>query len=269
MKIIEELFDRNFMLASFGAIAFLCAIVCLVLAKFTTNQVLGISAWIKPGKFYLSTAIFVWTMAWICHYLSQEQVVAVYNWSVVAILSFELVYITWMAGAGETSHFNVSSSFKATMFSLMGVAIGVMTLFTAYIGILFFKSHFSELPIAYLWGIRLGILLFVIFALQGYVMGARMSHTVGASDGGTGLRFLNWSVQYGDLRVAHFFGMHALQILPLAGFYLFSSKKGLFLMATMYLVLAVTTLVLALRGVPIVKLGAQKTEVYTKAKPNL
>ena len=67
------------------------------------------------------------------------------------------------------------------------------------------------------WGVRLGLLLIFAGSLEGVLMVMKNGHTVGARDGGAGIPFVNWSVGHGDLRVAHFFGIHALQAMVLLG----------------------------------------------------
>lgn len=248
---LRELDQRNQLLSRYGWLCLAGAVVLLIFMPFYSVKVLGINALIKPTKFLISTVIFSWTMAWILDYLSEQRKVKVFSWVVVIVLSFENIYISWQAFLGQTSHFNGSTPFHEIMFGLMGLAVGVMTLWTAYMGLLFFRSTRVELPTAYLWAIRLGILLFVLFALEGYAMGAILAHTVGAPDGGEGLPFVNWSKNHGDLRIAHFLGMHALQIIPLVGYYVLRKLPGLLLFALAYFALVTIVLMQAFRGLPL------------------
>jgi hypothetical protein len=107
----------------------------------------------------------------------------------------------------------------------MAIAATVVTLYTAYVGFLFFNDDFPMLPTYYLWAIRLGIILFVIFSFEGFAMGSRLNHSVGALNDNSNLWIIAWSKTVGDLRVAHFIGMHALQILPIVSFYFLKDTK--------------------------------------------
>jgi hypothetical protein len=251
---LSELKSRNELLYWFGLICLAGAALCLVMTFISAKQVLGINAWIKPLKFFLSSILFVWTMGWLMTYLNEERKVIIYSWVVILVFAFELVYIVWQAAKGELSHFNISSAFNGIMFSLMGIAISVMTAWTGYIAFLFFQKSFPTLSEAYVWGIRLGLVLFVIFAFAGGIMAAKLSHNVGGEMiTSKGLPVLNWSRQFGDLRVAHFFGMHALQILPLIGFYVSKTKSSIIIIAMVYAILITATLVQAIMGKPLIR----------------
>jgi hypothetical protein len=96
----------------------------------------------------------------------------------------------------------------------MGIAIVLNTLLVAYILFVYLKSDIP-LPAPVVLGMRLGMLIFQIGSVQGGYMSAQAGHAVGAPDGGPGLPIVNWSTVVGDLRVAHFVGLHALQAIPL------------------------------------------------------
>ncbi len=249
-----ELQNRNELLFWFGWINVIGALACLLLIQTTTTEVLGINAFVKPLKFFLSTVAVTWSMAWYMSYLNQPIPVKIYSWVLILMLSFEVFYITLRAAQGQLSHFNISSAFNGTMFSLMGLAISIFTLWTAYIGYLFFVNDFPDLTLSYVWGIRLGILFFVVFAFEGGMMGAKLSHTIGAPDGGVGLPLTNWSVRAGDLRIAHFIGMHALQLLPLLSYFFVRNVKVVMVISFVYFVITSLVFIQALLGKPLIKL---------------
>jgi hypothetical protein len=172
---------------------------------------------------------------------------------VIILFGFEIVYIAFQAGRGQLSHFNVSKPIYAMLYGMMGTAAALVTAYTLYIGILFCVNDFSSLPDYYVWAVRLGIFIFVVFSFEGFLMGANLKHTIGGPDGGEGIPFLNWSKKYGDPRVAHFIGMHALQIIPLLSFYVLKNTAATFVISIAYALLALFTLYQAVKGRPLIK----------------
>jgi hypothetical protein len=251
VSFIQELKLRNEHLFYFGVFCIILSIVCIVLTKTTSTQVQGVNAWFKPLKFAISIGLFSWTMAWYCHYLLDFNVTP-FNWTVITLFGFELVYIIFQASKGQLSHFNISTPIHSLLYSLMGLIAVLITLYTAYIGFLFFTQSFPNLPVYYVWSIRLGILIFVIFSFEGGLMGSRMNHSVGAINDNSNWWIIGWSKTVGDLRVSHFIGMHALQLLPLLSFYVFRNTKITIIISVFYGLLATSTLVQALNGKPLI-----------------
>ena len=247
---IKELKIRNEYLFYFGLLCVIISIVCLVLTKTISTEVHGVNAWLKPFKFAVSIGLFSWTIAWYSHYLLNFNV-TLFNWTVIILFGFELIYIIFQASKGQLSHFNISTPTYSLLYSLMGLAAVIVTLYTAYIGLLFFTQSFPNLPSYYVWSIRLGILIFVIFSFEGGLMGSRMNHSFGAINDNSNWWIVGWSKTVGDLRVSHFIGMHALQLLPFLSFYIFKDTKATIIISLLYAALATTTLVQALDGKPI------------------
>jgi hypothetical protein len=252
MYFFGELRKRNPVLFWFGLMNLVAGITCLVLTQVDSTRILGINAWIKPMKFYFSIFIMSWSMGWLLFHLHQPGRVRWYSWAVVITMLVEMIAITSQSARGTTSHFNITSSFNGIVFRIMGIAIMIFAIWTAYICFLFFRKKNFDIPRHYVWAIRLGILLFVIFSIEGWAMVGIMKHTVGAPDGGDGLPIFNWSRRHGDLRVAHFFGMHSLQIIPLVGYYLTKNRVQVFFFAFLYLTMVSVFLLQAIYGIPLV-----------------
>ena len=252
LDFLDSLKEKNETLYYFGWVCLLFAGLFLMLTQWTNTQVFGINAWYKPFKFALSTTIYAWTMLYYCAYLPDFDV-EYFNWSVVVLLGFEIVYIAIQAQRGQLSHFNLSSPFYSLMYSLMALAATLVTVYTAYVTVLFFRNDFLSLPDYYVWAIRLGLIIFVVFSFQGFAMGSRLTHTIGGPDGSEGLPITNWSKTYGDLRIAHFLGMHALQIIPLLAFYALKNTKLVIGFALIYVAFTTFTFLQALQGKPLIK----------------
>ncbi len=251
MQFFSELKKRNRLLFWFGLFNLAVAVVCLVLMQTDSFRILGVNRWLKPFKFYASVGIMTLTMGWLLHYLDQAKAVRRFSRGIAFVMFFENGLILMQAIRGTRSHFNNSSVFNSVVFNLMGAFILAFTIISILICIRFFRQKEFSIPSSYLWGIGLGLLFFLIFSLEGGIMIGLMRHTIGAPDGGPGLPLMNWSTKYGDLRVAHFLGIHSLQVMPLVGHYIAKSKRQIIVFSSCYAVLVFALLAQAFAGIPL------------------
>ncbi len=251
MNFLIELKQRNKLLYWFGLFNIVVGIICLVLMQVDDRQLLHVNRWLKPMKFYFSVGLMILTMCWLLFYLDNPKKIIRFTWLLIISMFFENGLIILQAIRGTTSHFNYNTKLDGMIFSLMGFFILVFTITFIRINIAFFRQKKFSIPDAYVWGIRLGILVFILFSLEAGAMLALMKHTVGGVDGSPGIPITNWSKNFGDLRIAHFAGLHALQILPLLGFYVAKTKKQSIIFSAIYFLFAVALFIQAILGIPI------------------
>lgn len=222
MKFLFSLYQRNPLLTLVGMLMLSLFVLFGFLSFLDERMLYEVSVWNKPMKFSISIALFLWTMAWLLDELPQLAFVEKVSRWLIALMAIEMLILVIQASRGVPSHFNISTWYDAALFNIMGIAIFINTWWVFRVMLAYGKL--SHLEKAYRWGVQFGMFIFVLSSLEGYVMAARLGHTVGAEDGSTGLPFFGWALHFGDLRVAHFVGLHALQILPLFAWYVARNK---------------------------------------------
>lgn len=233
----------------------LLALLFAVLSQFDARQVLGLNVWIKPLKFALSIAIYAFTIDWLLQLSdTKPRLKQTIAWLTTVAMVIEMGIIAGQSARGQASHFNESSLLNGILFSIMGLFITANTVLVGYLLFRFFRQRtLAGYPLSLLWSIRWGVTIFVLGCLEGSLIVMNRAHTVGAADGGAGLPLLNWSTSAGDLRIAHFMGLHALQVLPLLTWALIRvnrapSVRQVGWMAVVYLLLNISLLIVALLG---------------------
>lgn len=218
---VAELRRRQPALATLGLAFLMLAIATAALPTVDGRMLGGVSVWAKPAKFFLSAGILLLTSAWFFGLVAPERrKTAALEWSVrvlAASASFELLYITIQAARGEQSHFNRSDDIHAALYGLMGLAAVAMLATKIPLALEIARRPRPGLDPVLRRAVVTGLWMTIILgALTGLYMGQRFAegHDVGAVGGAAPV--FGWNREGGDLRVAHFFGMHAEQVVPIA-----------------------------------------------------
>ena len=201
----------------------------------------GAPAWLKPAKFAISVSVYCFTFVWLLGFVQKRRRLACFaaNVTVVSFIA-EMAVILGQAARGTTSHFNLTTPVNAFLWMTMGAFIVVVWLMSLLLAVLLIFERIPDR--AFAWSLRFGLLVSLVGMAAAFFMvrptpeqaatmragiGPRIvgAHSVGVADGGPGLPIVGWSTVGGDLRVAHFVGMHAMQLLPVFGWYIGLRKK--------------------------------------------
>jgi cytochrome b561 len=208
-----------------------CAALCLALTPITVlalladaRQLDAVDIWTKPLKFQVSGALHVVTLALLLPLIDRDirerLVTRLLCWAVALCTLGEVLYITLQAGRGRHSHFNLETPLEAMLYSVMGVGAVIMILGAGIIGALIARRPRDGIGPGLKWGAALGLGVgFVATLITAGYLGGNGGHWVGvpATPDGGGIPIFGWSTEVGDLRVAHFFALHMMQVLPLLG----------------------------------------------------
>lgn len=256
--ILKNLKAKNPILYYAGWANLLAALALLLLMPFWETKVLGINSLIKPIKFCISIWIYSWTFAFILHDFINKKTVKRFSITAGVIMGIEQLIIIVQALRGKQSHFNQDSWPDAIAYMIMGILISTITIYTLIVSIKYIRQATNIYSAFQKRAIEIGLIFFVFFSFYGGYMSGVNTHTVGGLDGSEGILFLNWSKLFGDLRIAHFFGLHSLQIIPLFAYFIESklsenkTKTYLYIFATVYLALVLGIMIQAINGKPLV-----------------
>ncbi|HUR36042.1 MAG TPA: hypothetical protein VM032_19705 [Vicinamibacterales bacterium] len=241
------------------------------------RTVTGMPVWLKPAKFAVSIAIYSFTLAWIFTFIPAWRRTRLWAGRIsAAMFLVEIAIIAAQAWRGTTSHFNIGTPLDAVLFAAMGAGILVQTLSSVLVAVALWRAPLADRAMGA--ALRAGVIITILGASTAGLM-TRMTgdqalhlretgrvttvgaHTVGAPDGGAGLPGTGWSLDHGDLRVPHFVGLHAMQVLPLLALVLRrrldepDARRGVRAAAVSYVALVSALLFQALRGEPLLAPG--------------
>jgi hypothetical protein len=218
--ILGEAWHRQRTLTAYGLLLVVLTPLLLLLQQIDLRTIDDIDIWAKPTKFVFSVAVFALTSAWFFGYVRPDRrrtpslraMVAV----IIAAGSFEIIYIAWQAGHGLASHFNKSSTFYEIMYALMGLGAVSLVATTLPLAWEIGRRPAPRLSPQFVAAVVMGLVLcFVLGGGFGIYMSQQPGHAVGLVHGHAPL--FGWNRAGGDLRIAHFLGIHAQQAIPILG----------------------------------------------------
>ena len=143
------------------------------------------------------------------------------------------------------------------MYGLMGTGATVLMLTVSIVAVATLLDRDARLDQCLRLSIGLGFLLTVVltFWVAGELAGNGGRYIGTPSVNGPKIPIVGWSMEVGDLRPAHFFALHAMQVLPAVGYIasrLDLPKRLLWVVTLLYASFTMLVFTAALRGIPLI-----------------
>ena len=217
-----EWYSREPVLARF-TLGVLLLIPLLLLASAVDERTLnGINIWTKPIKFNVAIALYlgtlVWFSGWVNRQIMRRTWYRLYTYVLCGTLFLMLPWLYGAALVGEPAHYNRTHTVLAPLYSLMGVVSVIFTTGALVVALLIATNRASPLNTyfrhAVVWSLTITFVFTVVMAGE---LASMDSHWIGGTPSDiNGLWPFGWSRDGGDLRVAHFFSLHAMHFVPFA-----------------------------------------------------
>ena len=208
-----------------GAFSLVLIVPTVTLLLFDQRVLDDEPLWLKPLKFQISMAMLCLTLMAAILVLPERwqrsRWVTAPAWAVSLTAVYELIFLAIQAARGQRSHFNSDTLFDQIGGAIMAGGASVLVGGAMLIGLVVLIGWLKKGTAALTHPLMLSVgLALVIGGFLGGYSGSFIGMNAGPFVGtyvpsDPTLPLFGWSQTIGDLRVAHFLGMHAMQILPL------------------------------------------------------
>jgi hypothetical protein len=213
--VLAEAWSRQRTLTLLSLLMLAATLPAAVALGLDPREIRGVSVWVKPLKFMAAMALFSFTTAWFIGLLPEARrhtgAIRFMVASIVGAGVLEVGYITLQSALGQASHYNFSDVLHMLLYQLMGAGALLLCATQGVLAVQISRHGRDDVDPAWRAAVVRGLwLTLVLGAGAGALLGGIQAPH------GTGLPVTGWHAA-GDLRPAHFLGMHAQQVLPLLG----------------------------------------------------
>jgi hypothetical protein len=210
------------------------------------TAIINTPAWSKLFKFSVSVLVMTPALIWVI-LITEGKTRRIANIAASVIgtmLSLEMILLLIQATRARPIHFNYTTPLDTALWITM--TIGIFTMFTAFVVLVIAVWRGVKQQPVIAWAVKIGMVITAVGLMTpnlsvspstaqinalkanqpNILLGA---HTIGSSsatpDAEPGLPLIGWNTQHGDIRIGHFIGLHALQLIPLFGVWLSKRRR--------------------------------------------